>query len=141
MNAHPAMNPLGGKAASSGENKPGFRSKTIATRLTPGELAEVETAAEQAGKPLAEWLREAALNAARERATDPVELLLAEVWAVRYAVLNLFRAGAQANIEGKAMPPEFVARIRQESDAQKHQQARILIEEFARSREKKNQGD
>ena len=40
----------------------GLRAKTIATRLTPEELHEVESAAERDGKSLAEWLRETALR-------------------------------------------------------------------------------
>ena len=47
------------------EAKPGFRTKTAATRLTPEELSEIETAAEGAGQALSEWLRATALRAAR----------------------------------------------------------------------------
>ena len=136
MNTSQTTTPIGTKPFPNGETRPGFRTKTIATRITPEELIEIESAAEQAGKPLAEWLRETALNAARKRSPDAVELLLAEVWAVRYALLNLFRAGAQANAEGKAMAPEFVTQIRDEADARKVQQARKLIEDFARFQER-----
>jgi hypothetical protein len=80
MNASQVTNPLDKKASPNDDNKLGFRTKTIATRLTPDELAEVESAAEQAGKPLSEWLRDTALNASRQRSSNPVELLLAEVW-------------------------------------------------------------
>lgn len=132
MNTFPATTLLGNKSSSNGDVRPGFRTKTIATRLTPEELSEVESAADKAGKPLSEWLRETALNASRTRFSDAVELLLAEVWALRYVLLNLFRAGAQANIEGKAVPPEFVAQIREEADTRKLQQARKLVEDYAR---------
>jgi hypothetical protein len=131
MNASQAATPLGNKAGPADENKPGFRTKTIATRLTPDELAEIETAAEGAGQALSEWLRETALNASRQRSSNSVELLLAEVWAVRYALLNLFHAGAQATAEGKALAPESVVQIRNEADARKLTQARKLIEDFA----------
>jgi hypothetical protein len=134
MNTSPARPLPGNSPSSNGGVRPGFRTKTIATRLTPEELIEVEAAAERAGKPLAEWLRETALSASRNWPSDPVELLLAEVWALRYAVLNLFRADAQANVEGKAMPPEFVAKIRNEADMQKLEQARKLIDAYANSR-------
>ena len=77
------------------EAKPGFRTKTAATRLTPEELGELEAAAESAGQALSEWLRGTALCAARQRPADPAELVLAEVWAVRYALLNLFHAAAR----------------------------------------------
>jgi len=43
-----------------------YRTKNIATRLTEGEFAEVESAAAKAGKKLAGWLREAALTKARQ---------------------------------------------------------------------------
>jgi hypothetical protein len=131
MNTSQATIPPGNRPSPNG----GYRTKTIATRLTPGELAEVESTAERAGKPLAEWLRETALNAARQTSSENLELLLAEVWAVRYAVLNLFRADAQANVEGKAMSPEFVAKIRKEADMQKLEQARKLIDAYANSRD------
>ncbi len=65
------------------EANPGFRTKTAATRLTPKELSEIETAAESAGQALSEWLRTTALHAARQRSADPAELVLAEVWALR----------------------------------------------------------
>jgi hypothetical protein len=61
------------------EAKPGFRIKTAATRLTPEELGEIETAAERAGQALSEWLRGTALCAARQQPADPVEVVLAEV--------------------------------------------------------------
>lgn len=119
-----------GDASPVKELRPGFRTKTVATRLTPEELAEIETAAEGTGKALAEWLRDAALAAARKRPVDPIELLLAEVWALRYALLNLFHAGAQAASEGRQMLPDSVLKIRDQADARKLQQARKLFEEF-----------
>jgi uncharacterized protein (DUF1778 family) len=112
------------------EAKPGFRTKTVATRLTPDELAEIEAAAEGAGQALSEWLRETALRAARQRPADPTELVLAEVWAVRYALLNLFHAAAQAASEGRQLLPDSILRIRDQADARKLQQARKLLEDF-----------
>src|ERR1700723_3719041 len=61
--------------------RPGLRAKTVATRLSPEELQEVENAAERDGKSLAEWLRELALRSARERPADPIELVLSELMA------------------------------------------------------------
>jgi len=49
------------------ELRPGFRAKTVVTRLRPEELPEVEAAAARDGKSLAEWLRELALKTARQR--------------------------------------------------------------------------
>ena len=67
---------------------------------------------------MAEWLRELALNAARERPADPTELVLAEVSALRYMLLNLFHATAQANAEGKHLSPDSVVKIRDQANAQ-----------------------
>lgn len=112
------------------EARPGFRTKTVATRLTPSELTEVEAAAESAGQSLAEWLRQSALRAARQRAADPLELLLAEIWAVRYTLLNLFHAGAQTASEGRQLLPDSILKIRDQADARKLQQAHKLLEDF-----------
>jgi hypothetical protein len=112
------------------EAKPGFRTKTAATRLTPEELGELEAAAESAGQGLSEWLRGTALGAARQRPADPTELVLAEVWAVRYALLNLFHAAAEAAAEGSQLLPDSVLKIRDQADARKLYQARKLLEEF-----------
>lgn len=130
MNASQTTTVQANKSPSSDESKSGFRSKTIATRLTPDELAEVESGAERAGKPLSEWLRETALAASRRRSADPIELLLAEVWALRFAVLSLFHAGAQAAAEGKPLLPESVLKIRDRADGRKVEQARQMLANF-----------
>src|ERR1700691_5215226 len=110
--------------------RPGQRAKTVATRLNPEELQEVEAAAERDGKSLAEWLRELALRSARERPGDPIELLLAELMATRYALLNLFHATALATAEGKQLLADSVIKIRDQADAQKLQKARKLLHDF-----------
>jgi hypothetical protein len=121
------------------EAKPGFRTKTAATRLTPDELAEIEAAAESAGQALSEWLRGTALCAARERPADPSELVLSELWAVRYALLNLFHAAAESALEGRQLSPDSVLKIRDQADARKLQQARKLLDDFF-AREAKQKG-
>jgi hypothetical protein len=110
--------------------RPGLRTKTVATRLTPEELHEVETTAERDGKSLAEWLRDVALRSARERPADPIELLLSELMGIRYALLNLFLATALAGREGKQLLPDSVLKIRDQADAQKLQKARKLLQDF-----------
>ena len=110
--------------------RPGQRAKTVATRLSPEELQEVEAAAERDGKSLAEWLREMALRSARQRRADPIELLLAELMATRYALLNLFHATALAGAEGKQLLPDSVLQIRDQADAQKRQKSRKLLQDF-----------
>jgi hypothetical protein len=112
------------------EVRPGLRAKTVATRLTPEELREVEAAAGRDGKSLAEWLRELALKTARQRPADPMELLLSEVSATRYMLLNLFHATAQANAEGKHLLPDSVLKIRDQADVRKLESARKLMADF-----------
>jgi hypothetical protein len=112
------------------EPKLGFRTKTAATRFTPAELAEIESAASNACQPLSEWLRETALRTARQKPADPTELVLAELWAMRYTLLSLFHAGALATAEGKALLPDSILRIRDQADSRKAAQARKLIAEF-----------
>ncbi len=106
------------------------RAKTVATRLSPDELAEVEAAARRSGKTLAEWLRETALREARQRPADPAELLLAEVAATRYMLLNLFHAAALANGEGRPLLPDSVLKIRDAADARKLAAARKMLRDF-----------
>lgn len=130
MNATHTTTVEANKPSPGEDKKPGFRTKTIAMRLTPDELAEVESAAEQAGKPISEWLRETALTAARKRPADPVELILAELWAVRHGLLNLFYAGAQATAQGAAMTPESILKIRDRTDARKLDEARKMLGKF-----------
>jgi hypothetical protein len=107
-----------------------LRAKTVATRVTPEELAEVEAAAARDGKTVAEWLREIALRTARGRSADCIEILLAEQMATRYALLNLFHATALANSEGKQLLPDSVLKIRDQADAQKLAKARKMLQEF-----------
>ena len=106
-----------------------LRAKTVATRLSTEELEEVESAAKRGGKSLAEWLRDSALTEARQRPADPVEVILAEVCATRYMLLNLFHATAQAGSEGKQLLPETVLKIRETADAQKASKAHKLLQE------------
>ncbi len=130
MSSSPAGIPDVSNSPPGGQERPGYRTKTIATRITPEELGEIETAAERSGKTLAEWLRELALKAARERPADPMELLLSEVAATRYLLLNLFHATAQANGEGKHLLPESVLKIRETADSRKLGMARKLLAGF-----------
>ena len=123
------------------EARTAFRTKTIATRITPDELTEIEAAAQRDGKSLAEWLRELALRTARQRPADPMELLLSEVAATRYMLLNLFHATAQANGEGKHLLTDSVLKIRDQADQKKLAAARKLMADFlAHTLETEDQG-
>ena len=117
------------EAGSSADPRNAFRTKTVGTRLSISELEEVEAAAKRAGKTLAEWLREIALRAARP-SPDVNELLLAELAATRYMLLNLFDASAKAAQRNENLPPEDVLRIRDAADSRKRATAQKLLQEF-----------
>ncbi len=105
------------------------RPKTVATRLSHEELAQAEAAAKRSGKSLADWLRTVALEAARP-APDVSELLLAELAATRYLLLNLFHASAKSARNNEPFLPEAVLQIREAADDRKFQTAKKLLEEF-----------
>ena len=100
------------------------RTKSIATRLTDAEYAEIESAAARAGRKVAEWLREAALAQARttgeEKATDTV--LLAELMALRSLIVNLFAVASKGSLSD-----ETLRRIAAYADAIKDQKAEELL--------------
>ena len=129
MSVTPSAPVSSSQPVSNPENRSPLRAKTLGTRLTPGELAEVEAAAKANGKSPSEWLRAVALRAARP-SPDVNELLLAEVAATRYVILNLFDASAKAAQRNENMPPEDVLRIRDAADSRKRATARKLLDEF-----------
>jgi len=132
LSAIPLVPPASSSSGLSPDNRASFRTKTVGTRLSVEELEAVELASKQSGKTLAEWLREVALRAARP-SPDVNELLLSELAATRYLILNLFHASAKSAQDNEPFLPETVLKIRESADARKHQTARKLIQEFVAS--------
>ncbi len=99
-----------------------YRAKSIATRLTEAEFAEVESAAAKAGKKVAEWLRDAALTQARvsQELTDPI--LLAEIMGMRSLMLNLFAKASEGPIS-----IEELRKMSAHADSLKEQKAREFL--------------
>jgi Mobilization protein NikA len=109
-----------------------FRAKSISTRITETEFAEIESVASAEGKKVAEWLREAALAQARGRRsgeTDPV--LLAELMAVRNLLVNLFASASRGPLS-----EESIRKMTAYADSIKLQKA----EEFLASRKDRKTG-
>ena len=107
-----------------------YRAKSIATRLTEAEFAEVESSAAKAGKKVAEWLRDAALiqaRASQEDLTDPI--LLAEIMGMRSLMLNLFAKASQGPLS-----TEDLRKMSAYADSIKEQKAR----EFLAQRRRRN---
>jgi hypothetical protein len=88
----------------------------------------VESAAANAGKKVAEWLRDAALvqaRAAQEAPTDPV--LLAEIMGMRSLMLNLFAKASQ-----RSLSTEDLRKMSAYADAIKDQKAGEYLAEKRR---------
>ena len=99
------------------------RARSIATRLTETEFGEVEAAAVNAGKKVAEWLRDAALAHARagqEEQTDPI--LLAEIMGMRSLMLNLFARASEG-----PLTTEDLRKMSAYSDSIKEQKAQAFM--------------
>ena len=99
------------------------RARSIATRLTETEFSEVEAAAANAGKKVAEWLRVAALAHARagqEEQTDPI--LLAEIMGMRALMLNLFARASEG-----PLTTEDLRKMSDYSDSIKEQKAQAFM--------------
>ncbi len=95
------------------------RTKSIATRLTEAELAEVEAAASQAGKKVAEWLRDTALAAVRGSQEVPTDaVLLAELIGIRSLMVNLFAQASKGPLTS-----EDIQKMRSYADSIKDQKA------------------
>jgi hypothetical protein len=109
------------------------RARSIATRLTDAEFGEVEAAAADAGKKVAEWLREAALAHARagaEEQTDPI--LLAEIMGMRSLMLNLFARASEG-----PLTTEDLRKMSVYSDSIKEQRA----QDYMAQRRRRNSAD
>ena len=77
--------PTASSAPEGAQEKPGFRTKTIATRITPEELREVEAAAEKSGKSLSIKEVEAVLGQPARMESFPIEMQTTkELPGVRY---------------------------------------------------------
>ena len=99
-----------------------YRAKSIATRLTEAEFAEVESAAAKAGKKLAEWLRDAALTQARASQELTDSILLAEIMGMRSLMLNLFARASEGPIN-----IEDLRKMSAHADSIKEQKAREFL--------------
>lgn len=100
-----------------------YRTKSIATRLTEAEFAEVESAATNAGQKVSEWLRCAALaqvRAERQEHTDPI--LLAEIVGMRALMLNLFARASEGPLN-----KEDLRKISTYADAVKQRKAEEIL--------------
>jgi hypothetical protein len=109
-------------AASTNPPNETYRAKSIGTRLTGAEFAEVESSAAKAGKKLAEWLRDVALTEARAAQELTDSILLAEIMGMRSLMLNLFAKASEGPIG-----VEELRKMSAHADSIKEQKAREFL--------------
>ena len=106
--------------------KPSLRTKSIGTKVTEEEYAELERIAQAGGKTLGEWCREVMLASVnghppKSQPSDGTEakVLMAEIVALRTILLNvLFK---QAN--GESLTAEQMQKLIERADADKLKKA------------------
>lgn len=84
------------------------RNQSLNTKLTPTEAVAVEVAAQAQGKTVGEWLRDVALRALENDASEvPANALMCEVQALRLILINslepLLRGDTMSTEQFKAM--------------------------------------
>jgi hypothetical protein len=78
------------------------RNRTVSTKLTELEFAQVERLAEGRGQWLSEWVRDVLLRAVREQQTQQGIAAFAEVQAIRLLLINTL----EPLLRGDKMTPE-----------------------------------
>ena len=114
--------------------KPPLRTKTVGTKLSETEYAQLEAAARERGLTLSEWCRQvllASVNGQGSKAADPTgsdQALMAELVALRTILLNLhFRMA-----KGEPITAEAMQEIIDRADAGKVRNARERLEQAAK---------
>jgi hypothetical protein len=106
--------------------RPSLRTKSIGTKVTEGEYAKLERAAQEGGKTVSEWCREVMLASVNGVAlrdqpyqTGEAQVVMAEVVALRTILLNvLFK---QTN--GESITAEQMQKLIDRADADKLKKA------------------
>lgn len=118
--------------------KPPLRIKSVGTKVSEAEFAQLEERAQAAGLTLSEWVREVLLSAPPEPGLETGEVVLAELLALRTLFLNLqFRQGqaplSEAEMRGLIERADGVkmqrARERLEAARQETQKVEAKTEE------------
>jgi hypothetical protein len=115
--------------------KPPLRTKTVGTKVSEEEFAQLERAASERGLTLSEWCREtllASVNGQDEKSADSVrtgQALMAELVALRAILLNvLFKLA-----NGEKPTADEMQRLIDRADADKLKKARDRLAQAAES--------
>jgi hypothetical protein len=111
------------------------RAVTLSTKITPQELELIAAASEADGRALGEWVREAALKAAR---SSPVTLgadpLMTEIVALQLFLTNVLSTVAC----GERMTAERYQELMRTVKTTKHRAAREVIAQYGAENEEKS---
>ena len=113
-----------------------LRTKSVGTKVSEDEYAQLERAAKTSAKTVGEWCREVMLTSANGQSVKPTgtgdefHALMAEVVALRAILLNvLFK---QAN--GEPLTAEDMQRLIDRADSDKLRKARERLERASGSK-------
>ena len=118
--------------------KPSLRTKSVGTKVTQEEYAELERTARAAGKTLGEWCREVLLVGVNgQLSKDPpsdrteAQALMAEFISLRTILLNVFFKVAN----GEALTAEQMQKLIERADADKLKKALERLQHASKSAE------
>jgi len=104
---------------------PIFRTKTVSTKVTDEEYAQLEAQAAERGVTVSEWCRETLLGQLKPTTANPTEeILLGEVIALRTILLNLQYGLAS----GEPLSRERMQELIDHADAGKLERARERLQ-------------
>ena len=103
------------------------RIKTVSTKLTELEFAQVERLAEGRGQWLSEWVREVLLEAVRDEQSPQRIATFAEVQALRLLLINTL----EPLLRGEKMTPEQVKELLRYVKTNKRKAAADMLASYA----------
>jgi hypothetical protein len=117
--------------------KPNLRTKSIGTKVSEDEYAQLERAAQKSAKTLGEWCRELMLANANGQPAKPngtgseAYAIMAEVVALRAILLNVLFKQAK----GEPLTAEEMQRLIDRADSDKVRKARERLDQATHSKQ------
>lgn len=114
--------------------KPPLRTKTVGTKLSEAEYAQLEDAARKQGQTLSEWCRQTLLASVNQQSSNAhpataSQALMAEFLALRTILLNVLYKQAQ----GEKLSAEEMQRLIERADTDKLKKAQTRLERATNS--------
>jgi len=110
--------------------KPPLRTKTLGTKVSEEEFAQLEAAASERGLTLSEWCREVILRGGSSNDSERHAPALAEIVGVRLLLVNVLRPLAA----GEKISPEAFDKMLDQISEVKHELAAKLQQQAARKK-------